>query len=377
MEELQAIIEEYITPNSLFKGTISKPKVKADPLKNIYLTPIQGGDSYKIKAVFRFKTNDQTKIFELDDIKSQLMDWLTRDFNNANLSFAEKDITVLQSKKGKMTILKKSASNLIELESHNRSKNRYIDQEESFLSDLGITSSRGQIYREAKDKYVQINRYVEVIEALIDKDDLNELNTVDMGSGKGYLTFGLHHYLNTAGHVPTTKGVEIREDLVEKCNGIANRNNYDHLCFVKGSIEDYQIEKADLVIALHACDIATDMAIAKGLEAEAKYIVVAPCCHKQIRKAITSTETVLSPILNHGILKERLAEMITDTIRALYLESKGYSVKVFEFISLEHTGKNVMITAKFTGQPNPNAINEIEKLKKELGIEYHYLEKLI
>ena len=119
------------------------------------------------------------------------------------------------------------------------------------------------------------------------------------------------------------------------------------------------------------------MAIAKGLEAEAKYIVVAPCCHKQIRKAITSTETVLSPILNHGILKERLAEMITDTIRALYLESKGYSVKVFEFISLEHTGKNVMITAKFTGQPNPNAINEIEKLKKELGIEYHYLEKLI
>ena len=143
MEELQAIIEEYITPNSLFKGTISKPKVKADPLKNIYLTPIQGGDSYKIKAVFRFKTNDQTKIFELDDIKSQLMDWLTRDFNNANLSFAEKDITVLQSKKGKMTILKKSASNLIELESHNRSKNRYIDQEESFLSDLGKTTAMG------------------------------------------------------------------------------------------------------------------------------------------------------------------------------------------------------------------------------------------
>jgi len=218
---------------------------------------------------------------------------------------------------------------------------------------------------------------VELLSNLI-KGDTAISSILDMGSGKGYLTFSLHDYLSKQLNTEiNTKGIEIREDLVQKCNAIARKHQMKGLSFQLGNIEDFEVKKAHVVIALHACDIATDMAIAKGIKAQAKYIVVAPCCHKQIRKAMQKSDSKLNPLLKYGILKERQAEMITDTIRSLLLESQGYEVNVFEFISSEHTGKNIMLTAKKINRNDGSALEKVKDLKNEFGIDHHYLEKLL
>jgi SAM-dependent methyltransferase len=202
---------------------------------------------------------------------------------------------------------------------------------------------------------------------------------VDMGAGKGYLTFALYDYLaQQQKWAVQVTGVEVRTDLIKQCNQIAASVGFSGLHFEEGYIQDYSLPDTDILIALHACDTATDDAIAKGVAAGAQLIVCAPCCHKQIRKAIKGSD-VLHSVLEHGILKERQAEIVTDTIRALLLESKGYKTRVFEFISTEHTGKNLMIV----GQKHHRKVDldfyrkEIEKLKKAFGIEEHYLERLL
>ncbi|MDF1698252.1 MAG: SAM-dependent methyltransferase [Saprospiraceae bacterium] len=377
MEEFLSQIQNAIDSKALFKITFSKPKEKKGQLRNIFLRPIELGGEIKWKAVLRYQTNDQTQVYPTDSLVETIKSHLENTFQNVDLLLADKKITLLQSKKGKINVLVKSEKHVIEIEPHDHQKKRLIPESTPFLRDLGVSSQNGKVFGHAQDKYKQINRYVELLSQLI-KNDESIQNVYDMGSGKGYLTFALHNYLfkKSTLQVQTT-GIELRADLVEKCNSIAHKNQLEGLSFELGSIDSYSIPKADLVIALHACDIATDMAIAKGLEANAKYIVVAPCCHKQIRKAMQKTNTSMNPLLHHGILKERMAEMVTDTIRALILESKGYEVKVFEFISSEHTGKNIMLTAKKTSIPKDIAIEKIQSLKAEFGIQTHYLEKLV
>jgi hypothetical protein len=206
----------------------------------------------------------------------------------------------------------------------------------------------------------------------------NYINIVDMGSGKGYLTFALFDYLkNNVLADPVVTGIEIRKDLVDKCNEISKQCSFEKLSFVNNYIIDSNISNIDVLIALHACDTATDDAIIKAIETKAKLLVVAPCCHKQIRKEM-NVVNVLSNITKYGILKERQAELITDTIRALVLELYGYKTKVFEFISSEHTPKNIMISGiKHNNPVKKNKIRfQINDLKKMFGIENHYLEKI-
>jgi hypothetical protein len=204
-----------------------------------------------------------------------------------------------------------------------------------------------------------------------------------MGSGKGYLTFALYDHL-TATPVRTISvtGVEAREDLVLFCNKTAQKAGFDGLRFVRGTIDSYDAAGADLLIALHACDTATDDAIYKGIRADAKLIIVAPCCHKQIRREMEkgAADSSLEPMLRHGIFLERQAEMATDTLRALLLERHGYAVKAFEFISDSHTPKNVMIVAerkKGAAKDIDAVTRRIESFKQLLGIRFHYLETLL
>ena len=171
------------------------------------------------------------------------------------------------------------------------------------------------------------------------------------------------------------KGIELRTELVSQSNEVAKKYQFDQLQFIAQDIHDFPNSEIDMLIALHACDIATDIAIAKGIKADAEIIITAPCCHKQIRQQMQGSPT-LSPILKHGILEERQAELITDGIRALLLEAYGYKTKVFEFISNEHTSKNLMITA-LKAEASPNALEKVNQIKQEFGIEYHYLEKLL
>lgn len=377
MQDFINYINTAIGNNELFKLTLSKPRTKSDQLRNIFIRPINLNGEHSWNATFRYQTNDQTQNFNSNSLPAEIARLLNSSFFNADLFLPEKKVTLLQSKKGKSKILVTNEKHDVKIESHDHQKNRLIPESSSYLTDLGISSTNGKVFGHAQDKFKQINKFVELLSNLL-KDDKKVSTIYDMGCGKGYLTFALHDYLrkNLNPAIQTT-GVEIREDLVNKCNSIAKKNRLDGLSFELGSIEDFKLKMADVVIALHACDIATDMAISKGIESKAKYIVVAPCCHKQIRKAMHPTESPLNPLLDYGILKERQAEMITDAIRALIMESQGYEVKVFEFISAEHTGKNIMITAKKTAKNNQAALQKVDDLKKEFGIEYHYLEKLV
>jgi len=213
--------------------------------------------------------------------------------------------------------------------------------------------------------------------------DAKVRNVVDMGSGKGYLTFALYDYLhNVLNQNVNMVGVEFREDMVQLCNSIAEKSNFNQLRFVEGTIDNYNTDSIDLLIALHACDTATDDAIYKGIKTNAELIVVAPCCHKQIRREMEKgkTKNDVSFLTKYGIFMERQAEMITDGIRALVLEYFGYKTKIFEFISDVHTPKNVLVVGikgEIAKSRKTEILAQIQQTKSYFGIGYHHLERLL
>ena len=233
-----------------------------------------------------------------------------------------------------------------------------------------------------EDKYRQINKFIEILDSLLKSIDLSsksELKIIDMGSGKGYLTFALYDYLNNKLNIPAkVTGVEIRQDLIKKCTDIANILNFKNLFFEEGYINYYEIGEIDGLIALHACNTATDDAIFQGIKANAEFLLLSPCCHKELNPQL-SCNSELNNILQYGILRERQAEILTDAIRAMLLESCGYQSNVFEFISSEHTGKNLMISAIKKRQKRKSGaiLKDIDRIKKAFGIESQHLEKLL
>jgi len=205
--------------------------------------------------------------------------------------------------------------------------------------------------------------------------DAKEIKIIDMGSGKSYLTFAMYDYFKSVVEKKITiSGIEQREDLVKLSNNFAEECGFENLLFVNGNIENFGMEKVDVAVALHACDTATDDAIFKAIKSEAEIIVLAPCCHKYVRKKMKSPE-VLKGIYKHGILFERLAVSVTDALRALTLEYFGYETKVFEFISHEHTAKNTMVTAVKKKPTDESKLKEIENVKNEFDIEDFYLDQ--
>jgi SAM-dependent methyltransferase len=245
-----------------------------------------------------------------------------------------------------------------------------------------VTNERGEVRPAMGDKLRQINRFVELVAGLYDSSPLKGregLSVVDVGSGKGYLTFALYDYLdNVRGVRASVTGVEARAELVELCNRVASQSGFERLTFRTGFIHDFKMPRADLLIALHACDTATDDAIHKGVEAGAAVIVTAPCCHKEVRPQIVVPDQ-LRGVLRHGHLLEREAESVTDSLRALLLESAGYRVKVFEFVSTEHTRKNTMIAAvrREGAWDKEAALAEYRALKEFYGIREQRLERLL
>ncbi|MBN8684512.1 MAG: SAM-dependent methyltransferase [Chitinophagales bacterium] len=286
-------------------------------------------------------------------------------------------------KKGLATLRSVAAqrSNEAPVLEHNREKKRLLDPQAPWLQALGICNKAGQVLPSAQDKWKQINKYLETIDSLLREIELPHSPLIaDMGSGKGYLTFALYEFLSKTHQLqPRITGIELRQHLVDQCNRIAADNQFEGLNFMAQDIQQYRPEALDMLIALHACDTATDLALAAGVHNQARVIVVAPCCHKQIRRDM-DTHNELQPLMRFGILEERQAELLTDGIRALLLESEGYKTKVFEFISTEHTPKNVMITAVQQGKSEAQksaARAKVEALKIGFGIGEHFLEKLL
>ena len=378
------LIKSGIEKNELIKITLGNKRNKIAELKNIFIKPVLLQNTVKLSFVYRYPTKDITKNFDIEEGIALIDQSLEKDFFNANLFTSSNDFHLLINKNELVKIVSNKASLLKKPSSHahDKQKIRIIKADNNtYLKELGLVTAEGLVKKDMQDKYKQINRYVEIIEGIIKEVKLPDNFTVaDMGSGKGYLTFALYDYLhNKLNKHATVTGIELRKELVDKCNAIAAKSGFNDLHFKEGSIEASSLPAVDMLIALHACDTATDEAIYKGIHAGAAIIICAPCCHKQIRKQM-HPDNALQSITKHGILLERQAEMVTDAIRALILEVFGYKTKVFDFISTEHTPKNVLIVGTKRGKENIEQEKNLEKvkaLKAMFNIEQHYLEKLM
>lgn len=378
--------KESIAQDTFVKISLGNYKGTAEQLKSIYIKRILIKQVQKLSFTYRYKTRDIVKNHDIEEGIIMIKEALESNFRAATLFTNTADL-IFENINPQKCNLRKVAPTMPNTVSllHDRSKKRLIEPTgQTYLKALKITDEAGNVFKNAQDKYRQINHYVEILGTLIKDLPTEKLKkVVDMGSGKGYLTFALYDYLHHILKVETTvTGVEFRPDMVELCNKIAEDTQFKALSFVEGTIEAYDSTDTNILIALHACDTATDDAIYKGITANADLIVVAPCCHKQIRRAMekNKVENELAFLTRYGIFLERQAEMVTDGIRAMILEYFGYKTKVFQFISDAHTPKNVLVV----GIKNPNAtVNKAEILQKlqatkaYFGIDYHHLEQLV
>ncbi len=382
IDQFLGIIRESYNKESLIKITLGKTRIKDAGLKNVFIRPVLIGQQKLLSFTYRNKTNDITKNYPLEESLENIKSLLKDQFLQANLFDHNRDVQLMISKKRKVSLKSsKPSSPLFQTFSHDIIKKRFIEPEgKQYLQDLGITNQKFGVNPSMSSKFRQINKFIEIIDSTIPENILEDkYSVVDMGSGKGYLTFALYdHLTNNRKLVAEITGVEMRQELVEKCTLFVKKSDFKQLTFVKSNIQDFVLDKVDMLIALHACDTATDDAIYKGITAGVTHIIVAPCCHKQVRKSMNPGET-LKPILRHGVYLERQAELLTDAIRGLILELHGYKIKTLEFVSSEHTPKNVMIIATKSDKivDKVGITEQINQIKKTFGIEFHQLELLL
>ena len=381
-------IEKYLNlvavaaeQSTLVKMTLSKPADKHDELRNIYVKPVLIKEKRLFAFTYRYERRDETKNYDAEQMVEVLKELVPNRFLNAVLFTVNEDVTLLVSGKGKATIQTKRVQECREQNlDHDKQKNRLINPANPWWYQLGLTTREGKITADMQHKFKQIYKYAEIVESLVKPMKFDgTVHIADMGAGKGYLTFALYELLTQRLKKDVDiKGVEIRPDLVLKINEIIKSSDLKGLEFVESSIEAFRPEKLDVLIALHACNTATDDAIAKGIRAGAELIVCAPCCHKQIRQEMERSG-MTDPITRYGIFLERQAVMITDTIRALIMEYHGYKTQVMEFIEMEHTPKNVLLVGRKT-QKTPDRLmisKTISDLKRRYGIDKHYLETIL
>ena len=385
---LDAVAAAFDTAG-LIKITLLKPGPEAEDLKSIDIRPVMIKREMKLSFTFHHKTRDIVKNYGLIEAKSVMAELLNKAFAAARLHSVASDIALARNGDVFSVATVKPTMQPTEL-THNRTKNYLVSGAgKPYLRALGLTDGQGGVLKTAQDKFRQINKYIEIVDGLI-KDLPNskphqKLRIVDMGAGKGYLTFALYdHVANTLKRDCEVVGVEFRADLVQLCNEFAKASHFTGLTFVEGSIADYDCAGADVVIALHACDTATDDAIAKAINSKTQIIVVAPCCHKQIRREMKASakHTNLEFLLRFGTYQERLSEMVTDGLRTQLMELNNYDCNLFEFISDAHTPKNVMIVGKRRSVPRGPAATakiraDIAETKQSFGIKTHQLEYLL
>jgi len=387
LNKLQESIERSIQENTFVKMSLGNYKGEDETLKNIYVKRVLIKNQQNLSFTYRHKTKDIVKNYSLEEaIDIIRTSTVGKGFRLVTLFTLEYDLAFELHKNDNWILTqRKPSTNVAPPLEHDKQKNRKIEAAgKRYLHELKITDDKGVVYKHAQDKFRQINHYVEILSSLLKELPERPItNVVDMGAGKGYLTFALYDYLNNVINKPANLiGVEFRKDMVDLGNTVARHSNFNNLQFVEDSIDQYENPDIHVLIALHACDTATDDAIYKGITSNADLIVVAPCCHKQIRREIEKHKAVneLDFLTKHGIFLERQAEMVTDGIRALVLEYFGYSTKVFEFISDAHTPKNVLVVGLKRQHDNIDKIKILEKIaatKSFFGIGYHHLEKMM
>ena len=338
---------EIVLSNRKHKNTEGASKVKIRPV------------NIKNKTVFQASEYVGTQVLHRNLSGKELAEYvkssLNNDFKQGQFAYTDGDGQVLCGSKGNMTVkYKKSSDTRTQKDlSHNKQK-KYILEEGKpvgFLIDLGVMTKEGKIVASRYDKFRQINRFLEFIEDVIpylSKD--REQTIIDFGCGKSYLTFAMYYYLKELkGLDIRIIGLDLKKDVIMHCNLLARKYGYKKLNFYVGDIADYKdVSSVDMVVTLHACDTATDYALAKAVKWGAKVILSVPCCQHEANGQIQSDE--LMPVLKYGILKERMSSILTDAIRANRLEIAGYQTQILEFIDMEHTPKNLLIRGVYTGK---------------------------
>ncbi|MBT2340341.1 MULTISPECIES: class I SAM-dependent methyltransferase [Pseudomonas] len=378
------LLRTSLAQNAFIKLVLAKYVGDEADLQRLIIKPLTVKDQPCLSFVYRYKTRDITRNFPLTEGVDTVAALLPASFKNAHLLAVTDEAQLEYSKKGKSSLFKSKPQQLREVPSgeHNREKHRFLDLSRPFLADLGVTNHKHELIPAMSRKWKQINKFIEVFSHALTSSPLaldKPVRVSDFGSGKGYLTFAIHDYLrNTLQAEGVVTGVELREDMVKLCNEAAARLDHPGLSFQHGDVRSVAPSAVDVMIALHACDIATDYAIHMGIRSGASIIMCSPCCHKQIRLQIQSP-ALLKPMLQYGLHLGQQAEMVTDSLRALFLEACGYETKVFEFISLDHTNKNKMILAVKRAEPvDPTELlAKIQALKAFYHITEHCLETLL
>lgn len=367
-----ALLRDALTEGTLSKLTLGKYRGPDATLRNVFIRPVALKTGPHLAFLSRHATRDVTKNLVPSAGYDAIVDLLGRDFLDAHL-FTTTQSAQFESETDRLKITATAASAALlrpATAGNDRAKAHLVPTSAPWLKALGVINDRGQPREGMADKFRQIQKFAELLTHLLDEafpGAAAPLKVSDMGSGKGYLTFALAEVLGTRAHV---RGIELRPELVELCNRIARENGLaERLAFTPGSIAATPLApgECDVLIALHACDTATDDALAAGVAAGAQLLVVAPCCQKELRRQLTAPP-VLAPALRHGIFQERQAEFVTDALRAQLLECSGYRTKVFEFISTEHTAKNLMITAIKTPAADPAAVDRARAFAAFYGI---------
>ena len=367
---------------SLERVLLSNPRCPQECLK-AKIRPVMGGKGLFFQAEEQVAKQAFHKNLAKDEAVQYVLTALETNFRQAEITSALGSGLILVSKKGKVTVKEKrvknaSPSRIVPL-SHNRQK-RYILQEGipvPFLIDLGVMTEDGRVIKSRYDKFRQINRFLEMVEDILPGLDKNRENTIiDFGCGKSYLTFAMYYYLKVLkGYEVRIIGLDLKKDVIEHCEELARAYGYDRLHFTWGDIATYEgVTSVDMVVTLHACDKATDYALAKAVEWGAKVILSVPCCQHELNAQIQNE--LLAPILNYGIIKERTAALYTDAIRAQALECVGYRTQILEFIDMEHTPKNILIRAVYQGGSKDNK-EEIRELANFLHVRPTILDLLL
>lgn len=375
-------LKKSLADLTFVKLTLGNYKGTDNHLQKILARPVETKKGMRLLVQSRYETRDTVKNYEFDEGVGVIRDHVRGGFRSGHLFTTAGDLQLTVGKRSARLISGKPTFTSRPTAAHDREKKTWIDPNVFYLKALGITTDKGEVRSEHRDKWRQINKFVEILAGLIETSPLKDrrnLKIVDMGSGKGYLTFAAYDYLSNVRGTQSVEmiGVEVRHELADLCNDIAKAGSFDGLKFVQGRIVDFDLSDINILIALHACDTATDDALYKGIRANASIIIAAPCCHKEVRRQIKAPE-FLEGVLKHGILMERTAESITDGLRSLLLERESYKTKMVEFVPTEHTPKNNLLIAVRHKDGAKNRYDvQINAIMREFGISDQRLHSLL
>lgn len=369
---IEKLLEQCIQKN-LIDLTISGLKKKNEELPvKIKVRPVAMKDKIEYQVSEFIGRKVFHKNYKKDELKKKITDWMQEDYKQAQFTMTDATAQILSGKHSQTVKYKKCKEVRVQRDlSHNRTK-RYILPEGTpvgFLIDLGVMTKEGKIVRQKYDKYRQINRFLEFVEDILPQlSKEREQTIIDFGCGKSYLTFAMYYYLKELkGYDIRIIGLDLKEDVIAHCNELKDKYGYGKLSFLVGDIASYtDVDAVDMVVTLHACDTATDYALAKAVQWGAKVILSVPCCQHEANRMMENE--LLQPVLQYGILKERMAAIMTDAVRANLLTAKGYDTQILEFIDMEHTPKNLLIRAVYTGKDSENAAEALKNMEEALHL---------